>query len=123
MRHTIHTIIAIVTLCLLPISFVAAEPAAPSTNSEDSSTSAASEAGKININTASAIELQTLKGIGKKRAEQIVKDREANGPFSSAQDLTRIKGIGPKTVEKNLAIITVGGKQNKPADGSGDEGK
>ena len=123
MRHTIHTIIAIVTFCLLPISFVAAEPAAPSTNTEDSSTSSASEAGKININTASAIELQTLKGVGKKRAEQIVKDREANGPFSSAQDLTRIKGIGPKTVEKNLAIITVGVKQNKPADGSGDEGK
>jgi competence protein ComEA len=71
----------------------------------------ASEAGKININTASASELQSLKGIGKKRAEQIVKDRETNGPFSSPQDLTRIKGIGPKTVEKNLAIISVGIKK------------
>lgn len=73
--------------------------------------SAASEAGKVNINTASASELQSLKGIGKKRAEQIVKDRETNGPFSSPQDLTRIKGIGPKTVEKNLAIISVGIKK------------
>ena len=67
-----------------------------------------SEAGKININTASASELQSLKGIGKKRAEQIVKDREVNGPFMSPQDLTRIKGIGPKTLAKNLAMITVG---------------
>ena len=66
------------------------------------------EAGKVNINTASASELQSLKGIGKKRAEQIIKDREANGPFTSPQDLTRIKGIGPKTLEKNLAVITVG---------------
>ena len=123
MRHTIHTIIAIITFFLLPMSFVAAEPTTPTTNTQESSTSAAVEVGKININTASAIELQILKGVGKKRAEQIVKDREANGPYSSAQDLTRIKGIGPKTVEKNLAIITVGIQQEKPADGSSEEGK
>ena len=72
-----------------------------------------SEFSQININTASAKELQQLKGIGKKRAEQIVKDRELNGPFTSAQDLTRIKGIGKKTVEKNLASI-ITGQEPKP---------
>ena len=76
-----------------------------------------SESGQININTASAKELQKLKGIGKKRAEQIVKDREVNGPFTSAQDLTRIKGIGKKTVEKNVAAIITGQdpKPTKPS--------
>ena len=87
-----------------------AEKAVSETGSDQNSKNEVStdEAGKININTASAIELQSLKGIGKKRAEQIVKDREANGPFTSPQDLTRIKGIGPKTVAKNLEVITVG---------------
>jgi competence protein ComEA len=60
----------------------------------------------IDINSASAEELTALKGVGKKRAQLIVADREANGPFSSIDDLTRIKGIGPKTIEKNKALIT-----------------
>jgi len=64
----------------------------------------------ININTATAEELvkAKLKGIGKARAEAIVKDRAANGPFSSVQDLTRVKGIGKKTIEHNGARLTVG---------------
>ena len=83
----------------------ATEPKKPDQSSNQNSQD---EAGKININTASAAELQSLKGIGKKRAMQIVQDREANGPFASPEDLTRIKGIGPKTVAKNLEVITVG---------------
>ena len=63
---------------------------------------------KVNINTADARELSTLKNIGKKRAELIVADRETNGKFKSPQDLTRIKGIGDKTVKANIHRITVG---------------
>ena len=66
------------------------------------------EDGRIDINTATADQLMTLKGIGKKRAEAIVKDRETNGPFSSPMDLTRVKGIGKKTVENNTQKIKMG---------------
>jgi competence protein ComEA len=69
---------------------------------------------KIDLNTATAAELAQLKGIGPKKAEMIVRDREQNGPFSSPQDLTRIKGIGPKTVSKNLDRITAGAPQAAP---------
>ena len=62
---------------------------------------------KVNINTASAAQLQTLPGIGQVRAEQIVADREANGPFRIPEDITRVSGIGPGTLEKILEYITV----------------
>lgn len=56
----------------------------------------------VNINTASASDLETLPGIGATKAEAIVADREANGPFASCQDLSRVVGVGPATVA-NLA--------------------
>ena len=84
------------------------QPATNGASTTNGVTQTANEPGKININTASATELRELKGVGQKRAEQIVKDREMNGPFASAQDLTRIKGIGPKTVAKNLDKISIG---------------
>jgi len=63
-------------------------------------------AASVNINTATAVELEGLSGIGPAKAEAIVKDREANGPFASVEDLTRVSGIGEKTVEKLSGQIT-----------------
>lgn len=54
----------------------------------------------VNINTASAEELDALPGIGATKAAAIIADRAANGPFGSCDDLGRITGIGPATVEK-----------------------
>ena len=62
---------------------------------------------RVNINTADASELQTLPGIGQVRAEQIVADREANGPFRIPEDITRVSGIGQGTLEQLLDYITV----------------
>ncbi|MBB3139761.1 ComEA family DNA-binding protein [Halomonas organivorans] len=53
----------------------------------------------INVNTADAALLAELPGIGETKAAAIVKDREANGPFESANDLARVSGIGEATVE------------------------
>ena len=53
----------------------------------------------ININTASAEQLEALPGIGSARAADIVADREANGDYTSAADLTRVSGIGEATVD------------------------
>lgn len=54
----------------------------------------------VNINTADAAALDTLPGVGPSTADKIVADREANGPFSSADDLGRVAGIGPKKLEE-----------------------
>lgn len=55
----------------------------------------------VNINTATAAELENLPGIGAATAQRIVSDRTANGTFKSVSDLMRVSGIG----EKKLAAI------------------
>lgn len=67
----------------------------------------AAEAGKINLNTASADELASLKGIGEKKAQAIVDHREKQGKFTSIDQLADVSGIGPATLEANRDMIIV----------------
>nr|WP_297458658.1 ComEA family DNA-binding protein [uncultured Halomonas sp.] len=59
----------------------------------------AQEASSVNINTADVQTLAQLPGIGNTKAEAIVADRAANGPFDSADDLDRVNGIGAATID------------------------
>ena len=63
---------------------------------------------RVDVNRASAAELEALPGIGPALAQRIVADREVNGPFRRPQDLRRVAGIGEKTVAKLLPYITTG---------------
>ena len=58
------------------------------------------QSAKININSATAAQLGELKGLGPKKAQAIVDDREKNGSFKSINDLTRVKGIGDKMLAR-----------------------
>ncbi|HXG10478.1 MAG TPA: helix-hairpin-helix domain-containing protein [Gemmataceae bacterium] len=62
----------------------------------------------ININQATAEQLQRLPGIGPKLSQRIVEERQ-RGPFRSADDLRRVPGIGPKTIERLRPHVTTGG--------------
>jgi len=62
----------------------------------------------LDINTASAQELEALPAIGPVTAQAIVDYRTANGPFRSVEEITKVKGIGPATLEKIKLLITVG---------------
>lgn len=62
---------------------------------------------KININTATIDELVLLKGIGKSKAELIIKYRKEHGKFKTIQDLAKVKGMGEKTVKNIASKITV----------------
>ena len=66
----------------------------------------APQAGLLNINSATAAQLQSLPGIGPALSKRIIKSREEEGPFSSASELSRVRGIGPKTVEKLKALVS-----------------
>ncbi len=54
---------------------------------------------KVNINTASQTELETLTGVGPSIAEKIIKYREENGKFKSVEDLKNVSGIGESKFE------------------------
>ena len=62
----------------------------------------------VNINSADAQALAAgLNGVGQTRALEIVRYREAYGPFASVEELTEVKGIGKSTLEKNRTLITL----------------
>ena len=61
----------------------------------------------ISLNRATQAELETLPGIGEKRAADIVADREANGPFRIAEELLEVEGIGEATLEGLLPYLTL----------------
>lgn len=66
--------------------------------------------GPVNINTADPDTLAAeLNGVGPAIAEEIVRDRELNGPFESAEALMRVRGIGERILERNRENILTDG--------------
>ena len=63
--------------------------------------------GSVDINTASKSDLMSLKGIGEKKADAIIKHRKGSC-FKSVNGLTKVKGIGPKFIEKNKKDLKAG---------------
>lgn len=62
--------------------------------------------GPLNINTATAEQLDALYGIGPVLAQRIIQYRQENGPFTSVEELLEVKGIGPSVLEKIEDLIT-----------------
>jgi competence protein ComEA len=67
--------------------------------------SSQSAAGLVNVNTATAPELDLLPGIGPALAQNIIDYREAHGPFASPEDLLDVPGIGPAKLEQIRDLI------------------
>lgn len=78
----------------------------PVTSASAAGNSLSTSSGMVNINTASASELDTLPGIGPAYAERIITYREEHGGFSNIEELQEVAGIGPKTYEKLKDMIT-----------------
>jgi competence ComEA-like helix-hairpin-helix protein len=64
---------------------------------------------KLNINTATAAQLQSLPGIGQVLAQRIVAYRQENGPFATTEQLLLVEGIGETLLDAISEQITTGG--------------
>jgi competence protein ComEA len=82
--------------------------ATPSTVAIPNVADAPSNAGRININTATARELEALPGIGEVTAGRIVAFREEHGPYRSVDDLIHVSGVSTRTIEGLRDVATVG---------------
>jgi competence protein ComEA len=70
----------------------------------------------VNINTATKEEFLSLKGVGEKRAEEIINYRTKNGPFKTVDDLGKVPGIGPglmKQIRNDITIRQAGDRQTR----------
>ncbi|HGD1184212.1 TPA: helix-hairpin-helix domain-containing protein [Streptococcus agalactiae] len=63
--------------------------------------------GKINLNKADLSSLQTISGVGAKRAQDILDYRDSQGGFKTIDDLKNVSGIGEKTLEKLRQDVTI----------------
>jgi competence protein ComEA len=85
--NTAWTLLLILGLALTPAGALAQKSKAPSTE-------------KVNINTGTAEQLQTLPGIGPSTAKKIIELRTKNGKFSKIEEILNVKGIGEKQFQK-----------------------
>lgn len=81
--------------------------AAPSDTSGTAGAASPGAVGKVNLNTATSEELQTIKGVGPATAQKILDYRAAHGRFTSVDELLKIDGIGAKTLEKIRPEVTI----------------
>jgi competence protein ComEA len=106
LRHRLTTGLLLAALALAGLPALAAE-------------------GKVNINTATAAQLELLPRIGPSVAARIVEHRKANGQFKTPEDLMLVRGIGQKAFELLKPYVVVSGEttlrdkvrvpRNKPA--------
>ena len=72
--------------------------------------------GFVNINTATAEELQLLPGIGEARAKAVIALRKKNGGFKSVDELVQVKGIGETALERLRPYLRTAGKTTAHAE-------
>ncbi|GBG12710.1 competence protein ComEA [Novimethylophilus kurashikiensis] len=77
----------------------------------------------VDLNTATQAELESVNGIGPKKAQAIIEYRKKNGNFKSVDDLDNVSGFGKKTVDKVKKEVSVGNATAAAAAGKQEKAK
>ena len=99
-------------LALLLSALVISAPVAAQ-NRPSSAKASAAPAAPVNLNTATAAQLEKLPGVGAATAQRIVDYRQKNGSFKKIEELMNVKGIGEKSFLKLKPLVTVGGEKTE----------
>jgi len=103
-RHCLPALV-VVSLCAAAPHAATAQTASPAAKASPAAASAI-----VNLNTASASDLETLPGIGAKTAARIIEYRQKNGPFKKVEELMNVRGVGEKNFLKLKPQLSVAGK-------------
>jgi competence protein ComEA len=95
---------------LVVVSLLAASPHAAAAQTASRTSAKAASVGIVNINTASATELEALPGVGAKTAARIVDYRQKNGPFKKVEELMNVRGVGEKNFLRLKPQISIAAK-------------
>jgi competence protein ComEA len=90
----------------------AAAPPAPAAGGPAAAGAAAPGRPPLDLNRATAADLDALPGIGPVLAARIVEHRRAAGPFRSPDELLSVRGIGPHLLERLRPLVGVGALQH-----------
>jgi competence protein ComEA len=102
-RHSFIGVLAIVLSLATSAVALAQDQTTPAPKKPAAPTASA----PLNINTATAAQLETLPGIGPAVAARIIEYRQKNGNFKKAEELMNVKGIGEKSFLKIKALVSV----------------
>ena len=108
-----HALIGAVALCavlqlLIPVGSVHAQGTARAASAPAAAPPPVE--GVVNVNVATAQQLELLPGVGPARAKAIVEYRKAEGPFERLEGLLKVSGIGPRALERLRPFVVLEGK-------------
>lgn len=106
----ISIVVGVLVLVLLGVSTSHA-----ASQKEDRQANKVAASAPVNLNTATAIQLESLPGIGPRTAERIIEYREKNGGFKKIEELMNVQGVGEKSFLKIRDLISVTPPKGKDA--------
>jgi len=98
--HERRRLLVIAGCALLAVALAVPSLRQPTRHERSDDPARSIESTRVDVNRATAAELQVLPGIGPALAERIIAERTAHGSFASLDELERVHGIGPRTIDR-----------------------